>query len=68
MNNPVNEMRTSWIPYIKVNSINSVVDKAKKSGGHIIQEPDENVRKGTLAVIQDPIGAKFALQVLDITK
>ncbi len=68
MKNPVNEMRTSWIPYIKVNNINSVVDKAKNSGAYIISEPDENIRKGTLAVIQDPIGAKFALQVLNITK
>ncbi len=64
MNNPVEEMRTSWIPYIKVININTVVEKARTAGAYIISEPNPNVRNGTLAVIQDPIGAKFALQVI----
>ena len=67
MANPVDKMRTSWMPYIKVSNINAVVDKARNSGASIISEPNDNVRNGTLAVIQDPIGAKFALQVLNIT-
>lgn len=62
---PVNDMRTSWIPYIRVNDIKSVVEKAKNAGAYIIMEPSEKIRNGTLAFIQDPVGAKFALQQLN---
>ena len=65
MTNPVEDMRTSWIPYIKVNNIKDIVEKAKNSGGYIISAPSNDIRNGTLALIQDPIGAKFALQVLN---
>lgn len=64
MKNPVEDMRTSWIPYIRVYNINNVVEKARKSGAYIISEPKSDIRNGTLAIIQDPAGAKFALQVL----
>ena len=67
MANPVDKMRTSWIPYIKVSNITAVVDKARNNDASIISEPNDNVRNGTLAIIQDPIGAKFALQVLNTT-
>ncbi len=62
MKNPVQDMRTSWIPYIRVSNINDVVNKAKNAGAHIISEPKPEIRNGTLAIIQDPSGAKFALQ------
>ena len=62
---PVNDMRTSWIPYIRVNDIKSVVEKAKNAGAHIIMAPSAEIRNGTLAFIQDPVGAKFALQEIN---
>jgi len=64
MANPVDEMRTSWMPYIRVYNIDNVVDKARSAGAAIVSEPKTEIRNGTLAIIQDPGGAKFALQVL----
>jgi predicted enzyme related to lactoylglutathione lyase len=64
MANPVEDMRTSWIPYIRVYNINEVVNKARAAGAYIVSEPKSDVRNGTLAIVQDPAGAKFALQVI----
>jgi len=65
MTNPVDKMRTSWIPYVKVQNINTIVEKSRNAGAYLLSEPSDDIRNGTLAVIQDPIGAKLALQVLN---
>jgi len=50
-----------WLPYISVKSVVRTVKKAKAAGSAIVMEPIDVMKKGRMAVIQDPSGAVFAL-------
>ncbi|WP_338731337.1 VOC family protein [Mangrovimonas cancribranchiae] len=63
MKNPVNNMRSAWLPYIKVSNVESVSKKAASLGAKIMLKPQDNIRNGAVAIIQDPNGAPFAIQV-----
>ncbi|WP_053992277.1 VOC family protein [Mangrovimonas sp. TPBH4] len=63
MKNPVENMRSAWLPYIKVVDVESVTTKATSLGAKIMLEPQDNIRNGTVAIIQDPNGAPFAIQI-----
>jgi hypothetical protein len=65
MKNPVEEMRTAWVPYIKTNNLDAQIKKIQETKAFVIMEPREDVRGGSVAVIQDPTGAVFALQVFN---
>lgn len=60
--NPVSNMKSQWIPYIKVVDPGYHAAKAKKLGATVLLEPSEEVRNGTVAVLTDPGGAIFCLQ------
>ncbi len=62
LGNPVEGARSAWMPYIRVSDVKSAVEKAKKAGATIMMEPNENIRKGSVAVILDPYGAQFTVQ------
>jgi len=62
LGNPVKGARSAWMPYIRVSDVKSAVEKAKKAGATIMMEPNENIRKGSVAVILDPYGAQFTVQ------
>ncbi|MFD1316263.1 VOC family protein [Namhaeicola litoreus] len=63
MKNPVENMRSAWVPYIKVTDVNAISEKAETLGAVIMLEPDQSIRNNTVAIIQDPNGAPFAVQI-----
>jgi len=63
MKNPVEKMRAAWVPYIRVNEIAGITEKASSLGASILLQPSEAIRNNTVAIIQDPIGAPFAIQI-----
>jgi len=60
--NPVENVRTNWVQYIKVTDVKLIEDKVKNAGGHTLIPSDTAIRKGTVAVFTDPTGAPFAIQ------
>lgn len=63
MKNPVESVRSHWVPYIRVADINDIISKAKAAGANILIEPSPEVRGGTSALFLDPTGAPVAIQV-----
>ena len=62
LGNPVEGARSAWMPYIRVSDVNAVMKKAQDAGAHVMMEPNENIRKGSVAVLLDPLGAQFTIQ------
>lgn len=60
--NPVKDVRSHWMQYIRVSDVNKITQLAKDAGAKILLEPDPDIRKGTVAIIMDPSGAPFAIQ------
>jgi uncharacterized protein len=50
---------------IRVDDVERIVAKATALGGRVIMAPRANVRDGNAAIIADPSGAAFAVQVWD---
>lgn len=63
MKNPVEKMRSAWLPYIKVTDVEDVSSKAASLGAVLMLEPQNEIRGGSVAIIQDPNGAPFAVQI-----
>lgn len=63
MKNPVEKMRSAWLPYIKVSNVESISAKATSLGAELMLEPQDKIRDGSVAIIQDPNGAPFAVQI-----
>ena len=61
---PRDDIKPNWVPYIAVQDVMTVADKAEQLGGILLIEPDKEVREGMLAIISDPNGAVFAVQQL----
>lgn len=51
----------SWLSYITVQDAAATVEKAKELGGVAIKEAFDVLDIGTMAVLQDPTGATFAV-------
>ncbi len=60
--NPVDNVRSHWVNYVRVSDPAAMVDKAASLGARVILKPTASVRNGTLGVILDPTGAPVALQ------
>ena len=63
MKNPVEDMRSAWLPYIRVEDVNSLSQKAASMGAVVMLEPSPEIRNNSVAIIQDPNGAPFAVQI-----
>ncbi len=50
-----------WLSYVMSTDIEADLEKAKAAGGRVLKEPMDVPDTGTLAIIQDPQGAVFAL-------
>ena len=61
---PWDNVKPNWVPYIAVEDVMAITEKAKQLGGKLLIEPDKNVREGLVAIIADPSGAVFAIQQL----
>lgn len=59
---PWDYVKPNWLPYIRVEDPAVVVDRVKKIGGQVVMEPNQNIRKGSVAIIADPSGAVMAVQ------
>jgi predicted enzyme related to lactoylglutathione lyase len=59
---PWKEVRSNWLPYIRVADATAAAKKAEALGGRILLAPKPEVRNGTLAIVADPSGAVVALQ------
>ncbi|GJM62860.1 VOC family protein [Persicobacter diffluens] len=60
--NPLDNIRSLWVPYIKVANPHMICDKVKALGGDVIMKPQENIRNGSVGICADPQGAIFAVQ------
>jgi len=60
---PVEDKRSHWLQYIRVSDIKTTLQNAKDEGATVLIEPDEKIRKGSVAVLLDPTGAPFAIQL-----
>ena len=59
---PWKEVRSNWLPYVKVADAAAAAKKAEALGGRVVLAPKPEVRNGTLAIVTDPNGAAVALQ------
>ncbi len=60
--NPVPDLRPTWVPYIRVEDPMQKANKVKSGGGKVLLQPSAEVRQGSVAVCIDPNGAPFVLQ------
>lgn len=57
---PLPNTPTTWIPYLRVHSVDETAAKAKDAGGRVLIEPMQ--AHGTrVALLMDPTGAPFAI-------
>lgn len=59
---PWKEVRSNWLPYVRVADAAAAAKKAESLGGRVLLAPKPEVRNGTLAIVLDPSGAAVALQ------
>ncbi len=48
--------RAAWVPYVRVNNVQGVLDQAVESGGFVIVAPDPALLDGNLGIFVDPNG------------
>jgi predicted enzyme related to lactoylglutathione lyase len=65
---PWKELRSNWLPYVRVSDAAAAAKKAEALGGRVVLAPKPEVRNGTLAIVTDPSGAAVALQQWPIEK
>jgi predicted enzyme related to lactoylglutathione lyase len=59
---PNANVRPNWLPYVRVQSAKALAARATELGGTVLVPPQEKLRNGTVALVQDPTGAAVALQ------
>ena len=59
---PWEGVKPNWLPYVLVDNPAETVDKVQSLGGQVLIAPNKDIRKGSVALIQDPAGAVFAIQ------
>jgi hypothetical protein len=59
---PWKEVKSNWLPYVRVADAAAAAAKAVALGGRVALAPRPDVRNGSLAIIVDPTGAALALQ------
>jgi len=60
--NPIKEVRSNWLPYVRVDDPAAMAERVAELGGQVILAPSEEARDNTVAVVTDPSGAAVALQ------
>ncbi len=58
---PMPNVPSHWLGYAGVGSVDSTIEKVKKSGGRVLVPRQEIAGMGALAVFSDPTGAAFAV-------
>lgn len=62
LENPFDDVRSVWVPYVRVEDPEALGTAVEALGGKVIIAPRPDLRNGTLAVVVDPSGAPLALQ------
>ena len=62
LKNPSQDVRTHWMPYIRVENVSKMTDKAKASGATVLLAPTPTIRNSTVAIILDPSRGPVVLQ------
>lgn len=60
---PFEDLRSQWVPCIRVADLAKVLAGVKANGGRILIRPDHALNNGTVAVVQDPWGALFMVGI-----
>lgn len=60
--NPHEEVRSNWLPYLRVEDPAGLAARVEGLGGRVILKPSEDIRQGSVAIVIDPAGAAVALQ------
>ena len=55
------DIKPTWLPYVRVKSVSDTVAKAKQLGGGVLIEPKPELFQGGVAVIADPTGAAIGV-------
>ena len=55
------EVVPTWLPFVRVRSVNQSVEEAKQYGGKVLVEPNPEMLEGKVAVVADPTGAAVGL-------
>jgi uncharacterized protein len=55
------QVRPTWLPFVRVKSVSEAVAKAKDLGGNVLVEPKPELLQGKVAVVADPTGAAVGL-------
>jgi predicted enzyme related to lactoylglutathione lyase len=55
------QVQPTWLPFVRVKSINESVAKTKELGGKVLVEPKSELFNGKVAVVEDPTGAAIGL-------
>lgn len=65
MQRPDSQLKPLWLTYFASNDAAEGADQAASLGGTVILAPDDDIRGGRIALVQDPSGAIFGLQGRD---
>jgi hypothetical protein len=57
----MDQVKPSWLPFVRVKSIGESLATAKKLGGSVLLEPTAELLQGKVAVIADPTGAAIGV-------
>ena len=52
-------IESAWAPYVAVEDVDEVVDRAQELGGRLLLAPDPAIHDGAVALIEDPTGGVF---------
>jgi len=60
--NPLTNYSSVWVPYIKIENVNSITENAKNQNGTILLNPNQENPEKLIAIIKDPQGAIIGIQ------
>ena len=58
-------MEPGWAPYIGVADLEATLARARKLGGEVLLEPNEEIYQGRVAALADPTGVAFLVVELE---
>jgi predicted enzyme related to lactoylglutathione lyase len=65
MQRPDDEISPVWLTHFAVDDVEAAAGRAEELGGTVLLQPSPELRDGTMALVQDPTGAIFALRQLN---
>ena len=60
---PIDRIADTWVAYVKVSDAAATAAAAERLGGEVLLPPRVNPRGGEVAILNDPTGAGFLVQI-----